>query len=292
MRKEILYSVLGAGILLFVYFAVLTTFNGFDHALSQFGEIWYLIIPLAAGFGAQIGLYTYTKNYAKAASCKKEFAASGTVSTGSMVACCIHHAADVLPFVGLSGTLIFFADYQSFFLVLGILSNVIGITMMLGIIQKHNLYKKGSFIAQAMQFDMKTARNAAVVFSVVFLVMLAFTQYSFFYSGEQSKINLDSQVSDENSLSVEVKPAMFDGSVEFFISMNTHQGNLEYDLEKISTLEDDKGNIYAPVWSGSPPGGHHRSGTLTFSGINKANKLTLKIKDLYGADRIFEWDLT
>ena len=67
--------------------------------------------------------------------------------------------------------------------------------------------------------------------------------------------------------------------------------SLDFDLAKISFLEDDNGNKYEPLeWQGPSPGGHHLEGVLIFSVINKeANKIKLNIQD--SVLRTFEWDL-
>jgi len=82
--------------------------------------------------------------------------------------------------------------------------------------------------------------------------------------------------------------------MKFDVSMNTHQGSLDLDLTKISFLEDDKGNMYQPLsWEGSPPGGHHRSGTLGFPRLREKTKfIKLIIKSVYDVpERVFKWEL-
>jgi Cu+-exporting ATPase len=51
----------GAGalvLLLAIYFGVVSLISGKDFALEQFAKFWYFIVPLALGFGIQVGLYT------------------------------------------------------------------------------------------------------------------------------------------------------------------------------------------------------------------------------------------
>jgi len=48
-----------------------------------------------------------------------------------MVACCSHFLLNVIPIVGLSGIALFLASYQKEFLSIGILSNIVGIGIML-----------------------------------------------------------------------------------------------------------------------------------------------------------------
>ncbi|MBR9689404.1 MAG: hypothetical protein GOV01_00705 [Candidatus Altiarchaeota archaeon] len=43
-------------------------------------------------------------------------------------------------------------------------------------------------------------------------------------------------------------------------------------------------------WEGSPSGGHHRSGILSFPKIGETNRLELMVFGLYGvSERIFTW---
>ena len=79
--------------------------------------------------------------------------------------------------------------------------------------------------------------------------------------------------------------------LRFDVKIDTHSGSLDFDLAKISFLEDDKGNKYEPLeWQGPSPGGHHLEGVLIFPIINKeAKKIKLTIQD--SVLRIFELDL-
>jgi hypothetical protein len=53
-----------------------------------------------------------------------------------MLACCVHHVADVLPLLGLSGAAVFLAQYKVPFMLLGLLSNAIGIVVLVVTIRK------------------------------------------------------------------------------------------------------------------------------------------------------------
>ncbi len=75
------------------------------------------------------------------------------------------------------------------------------------------------------------------------------------------------KTSDEGNVIVEVTPLELIGGkqLKFTVTLNTHSVSLDFDLGKISSLVDDKGNFLGrATWYGDPPGGHHRSGTLTF----------------------------
>ncbi|MCL7412989.1 MAG: hypothetical protein M8353_05140, partial [ANME-2 cluster archaeon] len=138
MKKPAIFGIFGGLALLFVYFAILAIANSPAHALEQFREMWYWILLLAAGFGVQAGLYTHIRIAHKRAS-TTSVAASGGMSTVSMAACCAHHLTDVLPLLGLSAAALFLVKYQTFFILAGVFSNFMGITVMLRVIQDSRL---------------------------------------------------------------------------------------------------------------------------------------------------------
>lgn len=83
-------------------------------------------------------------------------------------------------------------------------------------------------------------------------------------------------------------------SPKFEIQLDTHSVDLAFDVSQIATLIDSEGNIFVqPQWSGSPAGGHHRSGTLTFNNLlSKTEEVVLIIKDVAGIpERKFSWKL-
>ncbi|MDP4038970.1 MAG: hypothetical protein Q8P57_00085 [Candidatus Pacearchaeota archaeon] len=139
MAKEnnsILYGILsGLGLLLF-YLGVVSIFQGVDFAFLNLRSLWYLIFPLAIGFGTQIGLFFSIKY---TAGITGMVAGTGGISGGSMVACCSHFLLNIIPLAGFSGIAIFLMKYQSGFLVFGILSNILGIGLMLN----HKMKMKG-----------------------------------------------------------------------------------------------------------------------------------------------------
>jgi hypothetical protein len=70
-----------------------------------------------------------------------------------MVACCAHHLTDVLPLIGLAGAAVFLTAYQSIFLLLGLLSNVVGIVYLLGVLRRHGLFPtEGSWLSTAARW--------------------------------------------------------------------------------------------------------------------------------------------
>ncbi len=141
IKRHILVGVGAAVLLIVIYLGSITLAQGWNHALKQTAELWYWVLALAGGFGIQAGLFSFIRQgiHKHRATTTGSVAASGGVSAGSMAACCAHHLSDVLPLLGLSGVAILLVRYQLFFIVAGVLSNIVGITIMLETIQLHGL---------------------------------------------------------------------------------------------------------------------------------------------------------
>lgn len=141
MKKHVLLGLAAASLLPFIYIAVVSLSMGFTNAVQQASHLWYWILLLAAGFGTQAGLFSFIRQSLRERQRATTFSmgASSGVSAGSMVACCAHHISDMLPILGLAGLATFLANYQTVFILTGVLSNIVGITIMLETIQRHNL---------------------------------------------------------------------------------------------------------------------------------------------------------
>lgn len=293
-----------ASVLMLLYVGILALAESPAYAWQQFLTMPVWLSLLWAGFGVQIGLLHRIKVFLRqqSAGATAGAAASGCVSTAAMVACCAHHVADVLPVIGLAGAAVFLAEYQSAFVLLGVFSNLVGIAMMLTIIQKHGLHPATGVVGAIFAFDMRRVRNALAIFTVV-----AVPVYFFVFGLNAAplaredaviaeSLDLPEKSNDEKAVSIKVTPkdVAFGKPVRFRISMNTHSVPLDFDLAAISVLKDDRGTVFKPTgWKGSPPGGHHRSGTLSFPVLPAGTKaITLTIRDVDGVrERNFEWPL-
>lgn len=310
INKFIIIGFIASLILLGIYFAVLSVANSFSHAISQLSQMWYWMLLLVVGFGLQAGLYFYIREsirQKKRENSTTAIATSGGISAGSMVACCLHHLADVLPLMGLTAAAVFLTRYQLFFIIVGIFSNLIGVIIMLEIIQRNEL--GGEFLKRILVFNMTRAKKVTIGSSLVLSLVTFFlvsspTNDSNSLRAEVSKmaqediktsetIRLPSRTEAQGGVSFEVTPLdfTFDSPIIFEIKIDTHSGSLDFEMTEVSTLLDDRGNeLQALRWEGSPPGGHHRSGTLFFPKLNnQAKKIKLIIE--YIPPRIFEWDL-
>jgi hypothetical protein len=103
----------------------------------------------------------------------------------------------------------------------------------------------------------------------------------------------------QGAVSVEITPVNLnnpDDTLLFDIALNTHSVDLSMDLASLSTLVTDNGlSIPGALWD-APVGGHHVSGVLSFlitesdnSLLTEANQLSLVVRDLDAAERVFTW---
>ncbi|MDO8689466.1 MAG: hypothetical protein Q7R39_05560 [Dehalococcoidia bacterium] len=140
LRRPVLLAVVASVLLASLYITIVGIAQDFDHALGLIRDDWYFVVPIVAGFGTQVGLFVYARarfrhNAGMGATKAMTGAGTGT-STISMVACCTHHLGDVLPIVGFSGASLFLNQYRGPLMALGILTNVIGIVVVLRTIRK------------------------------------------------------------------------------------------------------------------------------------------------------------
>ena len=128
ITKSIVYGILGSSILLGVYFTILTLVSGWTFAQEQFASYWYFVVSLAVGFGIQIALYQYIKSLVHSGQgMGKVVGVSGTTSTAAMISCCAHYLVNLVPILGVTGFVTFFAQYQVEFFWIGIAFNLFGI---------------------------------------------------------------------------------------------------------------------------------------------------------------------
>jgi hypothetical protein len=124
------------GLSLFYYLLLFVVTQDLTHPLSQFQLLQPWMSLLIIGFGFQMGLFWLLRNgfhYSLEDKQDARFTA-GTgagVSGMAMVACCAHHAVEVLPILGLSAAALFLSDYQQELMAFGVMANLLGIVMML-----------------------------------------------------------------------------------------------------------------------------------------------------------------
>lgn len=128
--RPIIFGLLAALGLLAFYLGTITLAQGWGHAIEQLTTDRLFVGAIMAGFGTQIGLYTYLRGMHLHAAAGGLAASTGT-STVAMLACCAHHLTDVFAIFGLSGAAIFLNVYKTPLLWLGIVMNLFGIVYLL-----------------------------------------------------------------------------------------------------------------------------------------------------------------
>lgn len=133
--------IVGAGFLTLLYFGIVSLAESLQHAVDLFWEDRWFVLPIILGFGVQSALYIALKKqlFIPSAQTGPSGAITGTsggVSTAAMVACCAHHAADVLPVLGLTAAAAFLAEYRIAFMVVGLGMTIVGIGVMGAILVK------------------------------------------------------------------------------------------------------------------------------------------------------------
>ncbi|MBI4188460.1 MAG: hypothetical protein HY529_04550 [Chloroflexi bacterium] len=177
VRRHVIVGVAAGALLLLFYAGIITLAQGAQHMLEQAARLWYWLVALATGFGIQVGLFSFIRwaLRERTASATAAVASSGGVSAGSMVACCAHHLADVLPFIGGASLAAFLVQYQTLFIILGVLSNIVGITIMLETIQRYELCSVLARLPVNMGRVRKGTMISAVLATLVALVVTVYT---------------------------------------------------------------------------------------------------------------------
>src|SRR3989304_1724361 len=87
-------GLLAAAALVGLYIGLVTWGQGLEHSVQLLGDEWYLVGPIAGGFGLQVGLFVRVRQLARRrAAASTALAASGTgASTAGGAARCAPHA--------------------------------------------------------------------------------------------------------------------------------------------------------------------------------------------------------
>ena len=119
---------LAGGLLLGVYFGILTLVSGWQFTIEQFAGLWSFIVTLAAGFGVQVGLYTYLRLRTRECdNAGKVAVVSGSTSTAAMISCCAHYLTNILPILGTTGLVALVGQYQVELFWAGLAFNLAGV---------------------------------------------------------------------------------------------------------------------------------------------------------------------
>lgn len=132
---------LGSSLIAAAYLGLLSWAQGWDYAYGQFWTYRAYVIPIWLAFGLQSALYSVLRfrlliPSSSAAPGGAMLGTSGGTSLTTMVACCLHHATDVLPILGLSAATTFLTRYQRPFMLLSLAINLVAILLVLAILYR------------------------------------------------------------------------------------------------------------------------------------------------------------
>ena len=127
------------------YLGLITLTADWYFARVQFSEYRWWILALSAGLGVQATLYTALRGRLAGRNNKaatSSLAASGGLSTAAMAACCAHYLVAFLPALGLpflSAAVASLDQYQTYFFLVGVISNLFGIGLMLRLLTRNGM---------------------------------------------------------------------------------------------------------------------------------------------------------
>lgn len=111
-----------------LFSGVLVVTAGAAHLRDQVSADWWLLLPLMAGFAVQVTLLAELRHRRRAGAAAAASAGLGAgTSTVGMLACCAHHAADLLPLAGATGAAATLTGLQRPIMVAGLAINVVAI---------------------------------------------------------------------------------------------------------------------------------------------------------------------
>lgn len=158
IRRSIIIGILAfCGLILF-YLGIVTAVESWVHAVDIVVNDAFFVGAIGLGLGIQAGLFSYMIQLKKVHSRQGAglITAAGTgtgTSTVSMVACCLHHVGDILPFVGISAATLFFEQYRYPLMWSGVTINFFGVLVMLQIISRNRFWPRYVFNEQIVVAD-------------------------------------------------------------------------------------------------------------------------------------------
>ncbi len=132
IRRPVLVGLLAAAGLVSGYSLIIgLSSQSWSHLVVQWRIDAVFITLVALGFGIQMGLYQHVRCVVGGDGRAVAVTAGSTASsTTAMVACCLHHLSDIVPFIGLSGAATFLIQYKVPVVLISLAANAVGIALM------------------------------------------------------------------------------------------------------------------------------------------------------------------
>jgi protein-S-isoprenylcysteine O-methyltransferase Ste14 len=278
--------------LLSIYMIVLTIGNSLNHAFLEIIKWWPFLTIQLLGFGLQASMYLYMRERQKMMTWNGQvspMAMSSGVSATTMVACCLHHVTELLPIVSFSAATLLLSSYQYVFMSVGVLSNILGVVIMLIQMQKYDTTLLGRKNARILSsYDLEKTRNITIFASVAIITILSAAAFGVTpFSDNKTKLI---EVSDtRNGITFSFQQIESDTALAFETSFDTHEGSFSFDMVDVVTIVSGN-QMTAPIkWDGDPSGGHHIKGVLIFPIVTLNEDTKLLINGVNGfSDWIIE----
>lgn len=107
-------------------------------------------------------------------------------------------------------------------------------------------------------------------------------------SDDSDDNGLGSRKTQVGEVEIDVALRRLDDVAEFDVTLDTHSGSLDADLE-LSQLSVGGTDWSSPTWDGDGPGGHHREGTLRFDAGSPADGDVRLSLGGFGEDVVLTW---
>lgn len=129
--RSVVAGVLGSLAMAAAYAGVVGGSSGsVRHLTEQIRTDWYLLTPIIAAFGLQVGLMVELRRRHRLTGAALGATAAGSgASTAGMVACCAHHVADFLPFLGMTAAAGFLGTYRAAFMGVGLAISALAVAV-------------------------------------------------------------------------------------------------------------------------------------------------------------------
>jgi hypothetical protein len=129
--RSIVFGLIGAMAITMFYTLVVAGASGsWQHLVDQMRADWILIVLVVVAFATQVALFTELRRRHRLQTAAATASGAGAgASAAGMIACCAHHLAELLPFLGASGVAAFLYDYKIPFVLVGVGISAAGILL-------------------------------------------------------------------------------------------------------------------------------------------------------------------
>ena len=157
--RSVVTGLIGAVAMSVFYVVVVAGASGsWQHLAEQASEDWYLLVLVIAGFAVQVTLFAELRHrYRLQAAAAAAGGAGMGASTVGMVACCAHHLADLLPFLGATGLAAFLYDHRVAFVLVGVGLNAIGIAIALRRLRRTSIHRDQTMTSTRLDPSVRSA---------------------------------------------------------------------------------------------------------------------------------------